>query len=81
MTDEESGRIIPLHLLAMLVQPWLLLAFFAARAHCWLMTSLLATRTPSGSSQQSSSPASVLPAHAIPGESFFPGARLDICHR
>lgn len=37
---EQRGRILSLDLLAtsFLIQPELLLAFFASRAHCWLMT-------------------------------------------
>jgi len=44
---EKRGRIPSYGLLAtlLLMQPRILLAFFAARAHCWLMSSLVSSRT------------------------------------
>ena len=46
---KQKGRITSLNQLAplLLMQPSVLLAFFAARAHCWLMLSLLSSRTSS----------------------------------
>lgn len=50
--SEERGTISSFHVLPMflLVQPWLLLAFLAARAHCWSMPRLPSASTPSSSS-------------------------------
>jgi len=44
---EQGGRIISLDLLVtlFLIEPRVLLTSLAARAHCWLMVSLLSTRT------------------------------------
>lgn len=46
---EKRGRITSLMSLMMffLMQPKRLSAFFATRPHCWLMISLMSTRTPS----------------------------------
>ena len=64
---EQRGTITSLALLAtpLLMQPRILLAFQAARAHCWLMTSFSSIRTPTFFSLELVSMSSSLSLYSI----------------
>ena len=46
----------------MLIQPWIVLALFAAMSHCWLMHSLLFTRNPKAFSAEPELPSQEVPS-------------------
>lgn len=57
---------------------WMLLPFFAAKAHCWLLFSLLSTRTPPSFSAELS-PVSQFPARTVTWGYSFPDAGVCSC--